>query len=68
MYWQYTTAAAGSVVAAMNPLTSSNDSAIESFIFCLLHSEPQKNTALSESGFNHSIEKSSLDGPYPDKG
>src|SRR5450755_2582417 len=32
MYWQYTTALACSVLAAMNPVTSSADSVIESFI------------------------------------
>jgi hypothetical protein len=32
MYWQYTTALASLVLAAMNPLISSADNAIENFI------------------------------------
>src|SRR4030081_2334566 len=38
-YWQYTTALACSVLAATNPVISSADSAIESFILAS-HSEP----------------------------
>jgi hypothetical protein len=41
MYWQYTTALAGSLLAATNPVISSVDNAIESFILVsslVLHS------------------------------
>ncbi|CAN7760536.1 hypothetical protein LJR220_002674 [Bradyrhizobium sp. LjRoot220] len=36
MYWQYTTALAGSLLATMSPAISSADKEIDSFIFCLL--------------------------------
>src|SRR5882672_7820252 len=39
-YWQYTTALACSVLAATNPVISSADNAIESFILVLLRSKP----------------------------
>src|SRR3954447_12277663 len=41
-YWQYTTALAGSVLAATNPVISSADRAIESFIMASSIRNPWK--------------------------